>query len=177
MNWRSLFAANKDHSVQFFPPHIENGDVTIRPPTEVFETGICIWKNSLVAQFLGKSPNFNLLKRLVNLLWGKFGDVEVNFAGENLFLFQSPNSESSDWVLANGPWHIHNMPIILRKWEPNLRSLEFNMDRLSVWIHLYRIPLELFTTVGLSYIASVIGIPLYMDSITAGLQRLAFAKV
>ncbi|KAK8655823.1 hypothetical protein V6N13_108389 [Hibiscus sabdariffa] len=40
-----------------------------------------------------------------------------------------------------------------------------------------RILPELFTRIGLSYIASAIGVPLYMDSITDSRQRVAFAKV
>ena len=38
-------------------------------------------------------------------------------------------------------------------------------------------PLELFTQKGLSYIASAIRSPMYMDKITACQQRLAFAKI
>ncbi|MFQ6671301.1 hypothetical protein Gotur_035896 [Gossypium turneri] len=51
------------------------------------------------------------------------------------------------------------------------------MDCLPVWIHLKHVPLELFTGGGLSYIASALGNPLYMDRITASKQRLPYAKV
>lgn len=51
------------------------------------------------------------------------------------------------------------------------------MNRMPVWDHLSNIPLELFTSKGLSYIASALGNPLYMDSITANWQRLAYAKM
>ena len=51
------------------------------------------------------------------------------------------------------------------------------MKKLSIWIQLGNVPLELFTKNGLSYIASAIGNPLYMDRITANKQCLAFAKV
>ena len=54
--------------------------------------------------------------------------------------------------------------------------IEFNMEKLPVWIHLDNVPLKLFNQKGLSYNASAIGNPLYMDRITAGQQRLAFAK-
>ncbi|XVF34325.1 hypothetical protein REPUB_Repub18cG0049800 [Reevesia pubescens] len=37
--------------------------------------------------------------------------------------------------------------------------------------------MELFTKCGLSYISSALGVPLYMDHITATQQRLAYAKV
>ena len=39
------------------------------------------------------------------------------------------------------------------------------------------VPLELFSQKGISYIASALGNPLYMDTITAKQQRLAYAKV
>ena len=58
-----------------------------------------------------------------------------------------------------------------------MRSLEFNMAKLPLWIHLGNIMLELFTQIGISYIASVLGNPLYMDRFTASQQRMAFAKV
>ena len=51
------------------------------------------------------------------------------------------------------------------------------MEKLPLWIHLSNIPLELFTQKGLSYIASAVGTPLYMDRITASQHRQAFAKV
>ena len=44
-------------------------------------------------------------------------------------------------------------------------------------MHLGNVPLELFTAEGLSYIASAIGNPLYMDKFTASRSRLAFAKI
>ncbi|XP_039022529.1 uncharacterized protein LOC120155005 [Hibiscus syriacus] len=43
--------------------------------------------------------------------------------------------------------------------------------------HLFNVPLELFSREGLSYIASAIGNPLTMDSVTASKSRLEFAKL
>ncbi|XVE67086.1 hypothetical protein DITRI_Ditri08aG0131700 [Diplodiscus trichospermus] len=42
---------------------------------------------------------------------------------------------------------------------------------------LSNIPLELFTQKGISYIASALGNPLYIDKFTASQQRLTFAKI
>ena len=75
------------------------------------------------------------------------------------------------------PCHIQNKHLIVRKWEPGMEMLEFNMEKLPIWIHLGNVPLKLFNQKGLSYIASAIGNPLYMDRITVGQQRLAFAKI
>ncbi|KAK5820342.1 hypothetical protein PVK06_025389 [Gossypium arboreum] len=42
------------------------------------------------------------------------------------------------------------------------KGLDFSMNQIPVWGHLSNIPLELFTSKGLSYIASALGNPLYM---------------
>ena len=139
----------------------------VTPPTDVFEEGESIWKYSVVAQFIGRIPNFNLFQKLVNVLWGSEGEVTIRPAGVNLFIIQFQNAVIRDKVLEEGPWHIQNQPLIVRKWEPGLASLEFDMTKLPIWIHLGKVLLELFTQKGLSYIASAIGSPLYMDRITA----------
>ena len=82
---------------------------------------------------------------MLNILWGKEREVDIRPAGQNLFIVQLPNLEMRNKVLELGPWHIQNKPLIVRKWELGMRSLEFNMAKLPIWIQLGNIPLELFT--------------------------------
>ncbi|KAK8598769.1 hypothetical protein V6N13_094729 [Hibiscus sabdariffa] len=138
MDWKKLFAGSEEQSLGFFPPHIKDGLIEVQPPAQVFEEGISEWKNSLVGQFIGSAPNFGTMQKIAGILWGK--SVKVSLAESNLFFFA--NATDRDWVLENGPWHIHNKPLL-----------------------------------GLSYIANVVGVPLYMDSVTASRTRLEFAKV
>ncbi|XP_039009969.1 uncharacterized protein LOC120138595 [Hibiscus syriacus] len=72
---------------------------------------------------------------------------------------------------------IKHKPIFLRRWEPNLKELQFDLIRMPIWIHLYNVPLELFSRRGLSYIASAGGRPLHMDSVTAAREKLEYAQV
>ncbi|KAK8631578.1 hypothetical protein V6N13_028361 [Hibiscus sabdariffa] len=57
----------------------------------------------------------------------------------------------------NGPWHIQHKPLVLRKWEPNLKELDFDLTCMPVWVQLHNVPLQLFTKKGLSYVSSAIG--------------------
>ena len=59
------------------------------------------------------------------MLWGA---VEVRPVGPNLFIIQLPNEKTIGRVLEAGPWHIQNKPLIVRKWEPGLQTLKFNME-------------------------------------------------
>ncbi|KAK8684471.1 hypothetical protein V6N13_040498 [Hibiscus sabdariffa] len=110
-------------------------------------------------------------------MWGKDIAAEVRMAGSNIFVFTFANTSSRDWVLEHGPWHIQNKPLILRNWEPNLQKLDFDLASMPLWVLLYNVPLELYFQKGLSYIASALGRPLCMDSITTSKKRLEFAKV
>ncbi|KAK8665814.1 hypothetical protein V6N13_005972 [Hibiscus sabdariffa] len=103
--------------------------------------------------------------------------VKVSLAAPNLYVFIFSSVDARDWVLENGPWHIQNKPLILRKWEPNMSKLDFDLVCMLVWVQLYNVPLELYNKIGLSYIASALGVPLYMDSVTANRERLEYAKV
>ena len=99
----------------------------------------------MVAQFIGKAPNFSLFHKLVNVLWGSGGEVVIFSVGPNLFIIQLFNATIRDCILELGPCHIQNKPLIVRKWESRLQYLDFNMKKLPIWIHLGNIVLELFT--------------------------------
>ena len=177
VDWRSLFSAAPDQTLKFYSPLKSNGKTMVAPPREVFEEGEQEWRNAVVVQFVGRIPNFSLFQRTIKALWGKDGDVDLRPAGHNLFIIQFQNSEMRNRVLESGLWHIQNKPLIVRKWEPGMRTLDFNMAKLPLWIQLSNIPLELFTQRGIGYIASALGNSLYMDRITANKQRVAYAKV
>ena len=89
----------------------------VSPPNDIFEEGIKYWKNAVIAQFISRIPNFSFFQKMVNVLWGADGEVDLRLAGPNLFIIQFPNSSTRDKVLESGPWHIQNKPIIVRKWE------------------------------------------------------------
>ncbi|KAE8705789.1 hypothetical protein F3Y22_tig00110418pilonHSYRG00293 [Hibiscus syriacus] len=148
MDWRKLFRCSINHHLKYFPPNERNGVPTVHPPPEVFEGGISEWKHSLVGQVLGSAPNFATLQRIIEGLWKK------PLQGANIQV--SYLDPTSICFPSNLKLHETGIPIL---------------------VHLYNVPLELFSNDGLSYIASAIGFSLSMDSITASKTRLEFAKV
>ncbi|GAV73104.1 DUF4283 domain-containing protein/zf-CCHC_4 domain-containing protein [Cephalotus follicularis] len=48
---------------------------------------------------------------------------------------------------------------------------------IPIWVKLSNVPVHLWSNLGLSYIASVLGRPLYMDAPTIKRQALTFARV
>ncbi|PKI74057.1 hypothetical protein CRG98_005535, partial [Punica granatum] len=68
-------------------------------------------------------------------------------------------------------------PDFAKKWSPQFTEEDLDMKRMPIWVQLRKIPLQYFHPKGISYIASVIGRPLYMDRATAIRSRLDYAKV
>ncbi|KAK8651553.1 hypothetical protein V6N13_141152 [Hibiscus sabdariffa] len=149
VDWKSFFFGGGDEqALEFFPTVTYEDSFAVESPPELFNEGISDWKDALVGQFIGTAPNFIALKRTVDALWGKSSLAK----------------------------HIQHKPLVLRKWEPNLKRLDFDLAKMPVWVQLYNAPLELFSRKGLSYISSALGVPLYMDLITASREHLEFAK-
>ncbi|KAK4381487.1 hypothetical protein Sango_2963400 [Sesamum angolense] len=80
-------------------------------------------------------------------------------------------------VIEGGPWLYLGQPIVLQKWEPGMVLRKLQHKEVPVWIKLRHLPVELWTTEGLSTVASGIGRPLYPDAITRACTRLDFARV
>ncbi|KAL0367301.1 UNVERIFIED_CONTAM: hypothetical protein Sradi_3620200 [Sesamum radiatum] len=80
-------------------------------------------------------------------------------------------------VIEVGPWLFQGQPIVLQKWEPGMVLRKLQHTQVPVWVKLRHLPVELWTTEGLSTVASGIGKPLYPDAITRACTRLDFARV
>ncbi|GJV48159.1 zinc finger, CCHC-type containing protein [Tanacetum coccineum] len=55
--------------------------------------------------------------------WGKYGLVKsILNSSTELFSFQFSSMDGLDRMLENGPWFIRSNPLILKKWNPDVRS-------------------------------------------------------
>ncbi|GKC57335.1 putative reverse transcriptase domain-containing protein [Tanacetum coccineum] len=80
---------------------------------------------------------------------------------------QISSKDSLDAMLDNGPWFIHNNPLILNKWDPNVNLLKKDVGSILVWVKLHGVPMTAFSEDGLSVIAINIGTPLVRNSYTS----------
>ncbi|GAV87708.1 DUF4283 domain-containing protein, partial [Cephalotus follicularis] len=94
-----------------------------------------------------------------------------------IFLFKFENCDSNERILNEGPWDIWGVHIALRKWEKNLPLDKDYLDKVPLWVKLYNIPVALWSDAGLGYIASGLGVPLYMDSTTADKAVMVYARI
>ncbi|GAV85216.1 DUF4283 domain-containing protein, partial [Cephalotus follicularis] len=146
-----------------------------KSPPEVAVKGAQEWENSLVAFLVGKKFPGNNVKGVIERKWSQVGRFSFHVVGNGVFMVKFANGQARDWVLDNGPWDIWGYRLAVRKWNMSL-ALE-DCKSIPIWVKLTRVPIQYWTKLGLSYIASVLGKPLHMDANTTNRYALSFACV
>ncbi|GJS63104.1 hypothetical protein Tco_0677668 [Tanacetum coccineum] len=70
-------------------------------------------------------------------------------------------------MIENGHWFIHNNPLILKKWNPDVNLFKKDAGNVLLWVKLHGVPLTAFSEDGLSVINTKLGTPLMLDSYTS----------
>ena len=154
-----------------------DGKVTINPPAEAVVEGVGLWEGSLVGQFFHKRLPLHVVRSFVEQLWGKHEIPEISTTDNGLYIFRFKDLDARDWVLENGPWYLAGRPIILLFWKPCMEMLNVQITSLPIWVKFFNIPLEYWTVTSLGYIASAVGIPLHLDTLTENHSRLSYARI
>ncbi|KAL2251358.1 UNVERIFIED_CONTAM: hypothetical protein Sindi_2258100 [Sesamum indicum] len=170
-----VFNNSSRKTLSYVAPTVQNGEVIVRPSLEIIREGSKRWKSTAVGYFLGKKPYFHHLKEFATSIWPVLRDVTATANG--FFFFQFKSVIDMEEVIEGGPWFFQGQPIVLQKWEPGMAMRKLKHTQVPVWIKLRHLPMELWTTEGLSTVASGVGKPLYPDAITRACMRLDFARV
>ncbi|PKU69120.1 RNA exonuclease 1 [Dendrobium catenatum] len=110
-------------------------------------------------------------------LWPLKGSMTLLSLADGFFLLKFTSPEDLESVLSGGPWFILGKPFILQRWSPKFKPKRDEATPIPIWIKIVDFPLALWTPIGVSRIASYIGIPISVDSLTASRTRLTFARV
>ncbi|KAL2251908.1 UNVERIFIED_CONTAM: hypothetical protein Sindi_2313100 [Sesamum indicum] len=162
-------------TLSFIAPTMQNGEVVVRPSLDAVRNGSKRWKSTAVGYFLGKRPYYHHLKEFAHSVWPALREVTATTNG--FYFFQFKTVFYMEEIIEGGPWLFQGQPIVLQKWEPGMAMRKLKHTQVPVWIKLRHLPMEFWTTEGLSTVASGVGKPLYPDAITRACTRLDFARV
>ncbi|GAV92707.1 Exo_endo_phos domain-containing protein/DUF4283 domain-containing protein/zf-CCHC_4 domain-containing protein, partial [Cephalotus follicularis] len=163
--------------LQYFEPLVVDGIPRAKPPPEVCANGALEWEYTLAAFLVGKRLPAAKVRDVLLRKWGQVGSFSFHTVSTGIFLIKFDNGQARDWVLDNGPWDIWGYHIALRKWTKGMSLRLEDCNSIPIWVKLSNVPVHLWSKLGLSYIASVLGRPLYMDAPTTNRQSLTFARV
>lgn len=131
------------------------------------------WQNCVIGFFLKDKLTFMVVKKFTEKIWITFGLVSVTSIGQGMFLIRFKDKDKAFKVIKERPRHY----FLIQKWTTNLPMVINNVKKVVVWIKFYEIPLEFWTSKGLSVIASAIRRLLYANSVTKEGIRLKFARL
>ncbi|GJU01387.1 hypothetical protein Tco_1111725 [Tanacetum coccineum] len=98
----------------------ETLDATVKPTAFTYSFANAVsarFANTLYGYFIGDRLAFPLVENYVNNTWAKYGLKRIQLH-ENFFMFQFNTKEGMESVMANGPWLIRYVPLILNIWTP-----------------------------------------------------------
>ncbi|GJR88943.1 hypothetical protein Tco_0212954 [Tanacetum coccineum] len=157
VNFRTLF--NDDH--------VANTDFVLL--VENVKRAHSKFENSLVGFFMGKKVAFPLVRNYVTNTWSKFGFQKAMSDDDGVFYFKFTSLTGLEQVLEQGPWMIHNQPLILTKLAPNLELSKDKVTKVPAWVKMHKVPVVAYSEDGLSLIASQIGKPIMLDAFTSAM--------
>ncbi|GJT76140.1 zinc knuckle CX2CX4HX4C containing protein [Tanacetum coccineum] len=161
-------------------------------PTEMDCNGseVVIFDEVMVAEgskrwegyFMGYSMSVNELRYNLRRMWSRHGFKEIIDFNNWIYFIKFHSDEGLNHVVDNGPWMVSNKPIIVQKWDINMCLDKIEPATVPLWIRMSNVPLEAWTTKGISALASRVGKPMVMDQITGtlckeGMGRFRFARV
>nr|XP_025652243.1 uncharacterized protein LOC112748247 [Arachis hypogaea] len=101
------------------------------------------WWRSLIVKLLGRKISYPVMKRRLEIMWGRFGGIDVIDLGNDFYLVKFYAQEDLDHALLDGPWKIYDHYLAVRLWEPNFNPLLTFIDKITAWIRLPGLPIEL----------------------------------
>nr|GEU29439.1 hypothetical protein [Tanacetum cinerariifolium] len=108
---------------------------------------------------LPRAAKEGVMSRYANTLAGYF----LLKMDNGVFLFKFNTKNGMDQVIERGPWLIHNTPLILNKWAPNISLKPDEVTKVPVWVKLYNVLVVAYSKDELRLIATQVGKPIMLD--------------
>ncbi|GKD72550.1 zinc knuckle CX2CX4HX4C containing protein, partial [Tanacetum coccineum] len=121
----------------------------------------------LVADLVFDGVNISIPLKVVEK--AKHGLKRIMMNNKGFFFFKFDSRAGLEAILEGGPLLIRKSPIILKKWSMDTTLLKEELTRISIWVKLHDVPIQVFKEDGISLIATFIGKPFMLDSYTSSM--------
>lgn len=158
----------------------KDGKQVVEIPDEVLTSPTQLWEDFVIGKFLDRAPHVAKVHTVLNRIW-KYGDnearVEVFEVNDMTMRFKVPNPKVREKILRRGMWNILGVPMIVTKWTPTNGEEEKEDEAIPMWVHLEKVPLNMFSWEALSFITSPVGVPVKLHPETLSCSNLDVAKL
>ncbi|KAJ1417307.1 Zinc knuckle CX2CX4HX4C [Sesbania bispinosa] len=138
-------------------PNYSDSELTIELESDLLNNTL-IAKNSLIGKILApKLLNRGAVKSILAKAWSDYGDFQITDMGINLLLFSFTEKKEITDILQKGPWYVMGHLLSLQFWVLEAAIYDINFDRVSFWIQIHGLPLEVMKTSNAAKIISSFG--------------------
>lgn len=126
---------------------------------------------------MGKNFSFKTIKGNLQKRWTKKGSIKLVDMPDGYFLVHFSAEEDYSYVLYEGPWLIADHYLVVQRWRPMFLQDAALVKKVAVWIHMPKLPMELYNSNFLWRIGSGLGNMLKIDRMTSIHSRGKYARI
>ncbi|CAN1201042.1 hypothetical protein LINPERHAP2_LOCUS45359 [Linum perenne] len=131
---------------------------------------------ALVIKVLEKKFSFQTVKRRLETIWARSGNIQVSDAANSFFLVRFSDQDDYQRAAFRGPWKIYDYYISVARWTPQFNEEE-PLEKILTWVRLPRLPIHYFNQLAVTRIGNHIGRTVRLDLATTEGARGRFARV
>lgn len=179
-SWISIAEDKKQLKKHDVAVTMKDGKHLVEIPDAILENPTHLWEDFVVGKFLDQAPHVAKVHMVLNKIW-KYGDetakVEVYEVNPTTMRFKVPNPKTREKIIRRGMWNVVGVPMIVSKWTPKSEEEKQEEESIPMWVHLEKVPLNMFSWEALSFITSTVGSPVKLHPETSSCSNLEVAKV
>ncbi|GLT90122.1 hypothetical protein SLE2022_080720 [Rubroshorea leprosula] len=149
----------------------------VKIPKSIWQRLCAPWKNAVIIKLLGKSMNFHVLHSRLLKEWRTEHEFEVIDVGMGYFIVRFVTPEDCSRVLTGGPYKFFDHYLAVQPWEPSFHPATAKAPKTAVWVKFHGVPSMCYQEAIVLYLASKLGKPIKVDSVTLLGTREKFARV
>ncbi|XP_074293049.1 uncharacterized protein LOC141619947 [Silene latifolia] len=134
------------------------------------------WRNTLVGTVMGRQTTLDHMQSLVTKSWNHVVTPEVLYFAKGWFYFRFASEEDCEKIM-NDSWNMNGFPLILKNWSTTVVEELHAAPLVPVRVKFPHLDPCLWSSKGLSKVASFVGRPICADEFTTNKSKLAFARI
>ncbi|XP_061368478.1 uncharacterized protein LOC133311438 [Gastrolobium bilobum] len=121
------------------------------------------WRKSLIIKMLGKRLGARILIARLQRLWNLVGSFETIDLDNDFLLLRFQEDGDYRFVLEEGPWIVNDHYVVVQRWRPLFDPYDDSVTKMTVWLRIPGLPMELYTVRHLWRIGNMFGRTIKVD--------------
>ncbi|XP_061373824.1 uncharacterized protein LOC133316124 [Gastrolobium bilobum] len=169
--------SNENPQSEVFWEMDKDGKINFKLSNEFKKKAWRPWRKSVFVKLLGKKLALPVMKKRLENLWAREGQIYVTDVENGFFLVRFVDQKHMDYALTAGPWVLFDHYLTIRSWELDFQPFSASIGRIMACVRLPGFPVEYVNTELLREVGNWLGKFIKVDAATTSLARGKFARI